>query len=188
MVETEPSPVAESELTKTERRLYVSFFDDLGISDEKQIAFLAMLLRNVFEASSKLDPHLAPHGAALHSSVSRMQVSDNPQDAPTHRGIRVVDRMGFFSDTNSNDERIVNIGLSFAYSHLEVDALAEANAMLLLVRQVQPTATAAAEENPNGGETAALTRAGQGGGGRNTDGGRWGRRRYGRRVGGAAPD
>jgi len=169
MVEPEPSPVAEPELTKTERRLYVSFFDNLGISDEKQIAFLATLLRNVFEASSKLDSHLAPHGAALHSAVSRMQVSDNPRDAPTHRWIRVVDRLGFFSDTNSHAERIVNVGLSFAYRHLEVDALAEANAMLL--RQVQPAATAAAEENPDGGATAALTRAGQGGGGGSTGGG-----------------
>jgi len=144
----------EPEMSKAERRLYVSFFENLGISDDKQTVFLAALLRNVFEASSKLDSHLAPHGASLHSAVSRMQVSDNPREAPTHRWIRVVDRLGFFSDSNAHAERIVNVGLSFAYRHMEVDALAEANAILL--GNVQTTA----DQTTDGDEIVVLPRGG----------------------------
>jgi len=173
MAGLEPRKSKDAELSKTERRLNVSFFENLGISDDKQTAFLSTLLRNVFEASAKLDAHLAPHGAALHSAVSRMQVSDNPREAPIHRWIRVVDRLGFFSDSNSHAERIVNVGLSFAYRHLEVDALAQANAMLL--SQVQVTAADAEEgarrvegvivTSTDGGNGVAVGGAGDGSGG-----------------------
>jgi len=144
--EQQPSQVNEPKLSKAERRLYVSFFENLGIADEKQTVFLSTLLRNVFEASSKLDSHLAPHGASLHSAVSRMQVSDNPREAPTHRWIRVVDRLGFFSDDNLHAERIINIGMAFAYRHLEVDALAKANAMML--RTARPAPQHTEDEDP----------------------------------------
>jgi len=155
--------MADAELSSTERRLYVSFLENLGIFDDKQNVFLASLLRNVFEASFQLDFHLAPHGAALHSAVSRMQVSENPQEAPTHRWIRVVDRLGFFSDNNSHAERVVNVGLAFAYRHLEVDAVAKSNALLLA--KAQPTAAHAVDEDdcpklPPGGTVVASTRAG----------------------------
>ena len=129
----EPPPAATSqpEMTKTERRLYISFFENLGIADDKATAFLATLLRNVFEASSKLDAHLAPHGACLHSAVSRMQVSENPREAPTHRWIRLVDRIGLFSDNDAHAVRIINLALSFAWRHVELDAIAKANALIL---------------------------------------------------------
>jgi len=155
----------EPELSTAERRLYVSFFENLGISDEKQTFFLSTLLRNVFEASAKLDLHLAPHGASLHSAISRMQVSVNPQEAPTHRWIRVVDRLGFFSDSNSHAERIVNIGLAYAYRHLEVDALAGANAILMSKVQATTPQTVDGDEVvllPVGGVNVAETSGGAG--------------------------
>jgi len=99
------------------------------------MTFLFLFLRNLYDAASKLDLHLAPYGTALHCAVSRMVVSTNPQEAPTHRWIRVVDRLGFFTDARS-PERICNLSLAFAYRHLEADALAEANALLL--RKSQP--------------------------------------------------
>jgi len=165
--------MAVAELSSTELRLYVSFFEILGISDDKQNVFLASLLRNVFEASSKLDFHLAPHGAALHSAVSRMQVSENPREAPTHHWIRFVDRLGFFSDSNAHAERIVNVGLAFAYGHLEVDALAKSNSKLLA--KAQPAAAHAVDEDdcpklPEGGTVVASTRAGEKDGSGGTDG------------------
>jgi len=131
-----------------EQRLYLKFFEHLGISEKKKMVFLCSLLRNLYDAASKLDLHLAPYSAALHCAVSRMVVSDNPQEAPTHRWIRVVDRLGFFTDANRHSERIVNLGLAFAYRHLEADALAEANALLLR------KAHAAASQNDDEGEGA----------------------------------
>jgi len=114
-----------------EHHLFVEFFEHLGIDDEAKLGFLSTLLRNAFDSISKLDMHLAPYGAALHCAVSRMVVSKNPREAPCHRWIRVVDRLGFFADGNDHAERIVNVGLAYAYRHLELDALARANAVLL---------------------------------------------------------
>jgi len=156
----EPSTnAAEPGTNAAERRLYVQFFQHLGITEQKNMTFLCSLLRNLYDAASKLDLHLAPYGAALHCAVSRMVVSTNPQEAPTHRWIRVVDRLGFFTDANSHSERIVNLGLAFAYRHLEADALAEANALLLRKsqpasnQQVAPTAGAL----PRGGAVVSTT-------------------------------
>jgi len=120
-----------AEVTRAERRIYSQFFEHLGISDNHQTAFLCTLLRNVYESTSKLDSHLAPHGASIHSAVSRMLVSDNPREAPCHRWIRVFDRMGFFADDDRHAERVVNCGLAYAYRYMEADALVEANAVLL---------------------------------------------------------
>lgn len=47
-----------------------------------------------------------------------MVVSENPREPPSHRWIRVLDRLGFFSDGDKHAERIVNIGMSFAYRQL----------------------------------------------------------------------
>ena len=126
---TEEVDVAE--VTAVERRVYSQFFEHLGISDDNQTTFLCTLLRNVYDSTSKLDAHLAPHGASIHSAVSRMFVSDNPREAPCHRWIRVYDRMGFFADDDRHAERVVNCGLAYAYRFMEADALAEANAVLL---------------------------------------------------------
>ena len=126
---TEEVDVAE--VTAVERRVYSQFFEHLGISDDNQTTFLCTLLRNVYDSTSKLDAHLAPHGASIHSAVSRMLVSDNPREAPCHHWIRVYDRMGFFADDDRHAERVVNCGLAYAYRFMEADALAEANAVLL---------------------------------------------------------
>ncbi|OSX75829.1 hypothetical protein BU14_0219s0029 [Porphyra umbilicalis] len=122
-----------------EQRLYLQFFEHLDITEQKKLPFLCSLLRNLYDAASKLDLHLAPYGAALHCAVSRMVVSVNPEEAPTHHWIRVVDRLEFFTDANTHSERIVNLGLAYAYRHLEADALAEASALLL--RKAQPAAS-----------------------------------------------
>ncbi|GAB0496772.1 hypothetical protein MMPV_008088 [Pyropia vietnamensis] len=114
-----------------EQRLYVQFFHQLDRTDQKKPPFLCVLLQSLYDAATKMDLHLAPYGAALHCAVSRMVVSANPEEAPTHRWNRVVDRLRLFADANAHSERIVNIGLAYAYRHLEADALAEANALLL---------------------------------------------------------
>jgi len=131
--------VMDPVIRTTEERLYLKFYEHLGIMEPKKMTFLCSLLRNLYDAASKLDLHLAPYGASLHCAVSRMVVSANPQEAPTHRWIRVVDRLGFFTDADRHSERIVNLGLAFAYRHLEADALAEASA--LLMRKAQAVAT-----------------------------------------------
>jgi len=153
-VEPPSTAAAQPEMSKTERRLYINFFENLGINDDKATAFLATLLRNVFEASSKLDAHLAPHGACLHSAVSRMQVSENPRDAPTHRWIRLVDRIGLFSDNDAHAVRIMNLALSFAWRHVELDAIAKANALIL--GEMQQTVDVAVATN----KVAAIPRGG----------------------------
>jgi len=80
----------------SDRHLFLQFFNHLGIEDEVQLVFLSTMLRNVFDTTSKLDRHLAKYGASLHCAVSRMVVSKNPREAPSHRWIRVLDRLGFF--------------------------------------------------------------------------------------------
>jgi len=136
-----------------EQRLYLKFFEHLGISEQKKLPFLFTLLRNLYDAASKLDLHLSPYGATLHCAVSRMVASDNPEEVPTHRWIWVFDRLGFFTDANTHSELIVNLGLAYAYRHLEANALAEANALLL--RKAQPSAglkeAPVVEDVPRGG-------------------------------------
>jgi len=126
---------AAAGLSTADRLMYQQFFEHLGISDTKQLSFLAKTLHTAYEAMFKLDVNLAPYGASLHCAVSRMIVPTNPEEAPTHRWIRVLDRLGFFADGDEHAERIVNVGLSFAYRHLEVDALVGANMALLEKRR-----------------------------------------------------
>lgn len=118
-------------MSAAEQQLYLQFLQHLGIPDDTKTGFLASLLRNVFDACTKLDTHLSPYGATVHSAVSRLVVPDNPRDAPSYRWIRVVDRIGFFSDDDAHAVRLVNVGLSYAYRVLEADAMAVANAALL---------------------------------------------------------
>lgn len=151
---------------------YVLFLESLGIVDGEVVSFLAPLLRDLYRTAAKLDKYLEPHGAAFHSAISRLQTTDNPMDIPTHCWIRVVDRLGFFTDHDAHAQRIVNIGLSFAYRHKQVDALAGINALALN----QDNASSGRERgdgHPRGDTTAA---AGKGVGARGPD------------VNGAAPD
>lgn len=157
-------------MSRAERQLYLQFFHHLGIMDDQKTGFLASLLRNVFDACSKLDMHLAPHGAAVHAAVSRMVVPTNPRDAPSYRWIRVVDRVGYFSDADSHAVRLVNMGLSYAYRFLEADAVAASNATLLDQTQQAAaclTASAAAVKSNGrvrtGGVEVAVKKKGDGG-------------------------
>jgi len=135
---------------------YVEFFDVLGITDAVKVSYLSTLLRLFYEAATKLDMHLAPHGASLHSAVSRIITSANPTEAPRHRWIRVVDRLGFFTDKDLHAQRVVNVGLSYAYRNLQLNALTEDNALLLQSRSTGRTAprtngTPGGEHVPLGG-------------------------------------
>jgi len=123
---------------------YVEFFRSLGLTNNNKVAFLARQLQTFYDIAITLDEHLSPAGAALHTAISRMCLPDNPLHAPQHRWIRVHDRLGFFSDEDEHSSRIVNIGLSYAYRHKELDALAEANALQL--ERLRLTA------KPSGGE------------------------------------
>ena len=140
---------------------YTQFFRELGITDLQKTSYLARLLEEFYELGAKLDEHLAPTGAVLHAAVSRMCRGENPMDPPHHRWIRIHDRLGFFADQDDHESRIINIGLSFAYRHKELDALPEANALRLEqlrldgVRRQDPTKLArlspGADEVPDGG-------------------------------------
>lgn len=123
--------MADEDVSVAENQLYLQFFKHLGITDELKTGFLAPMLRNVFDASSKLDSHLAPYGATVHMAVSRLLVSDNPRNASCYRWIRIVDRVGLFADDDAHAVRLINIGLSYAYRFVEADALAVASAALL---------------------------------------------------------
>jgi len=46
-----------------------------------------------------------------------------------NRSIRIIDRIGFFSDEDEHASRVVNRGLSFAYRKKELDAAAKAIAL-----------------------------------------------------------
>jgi len=129
---------------------YVQFFRKLGILDAQKGIFLASLLRGFREAALRLDTHLAPLGASVHAAVSRMYAADNPNDLPQHRWIRVVDRSGFFTDTDEHARRVINIGLSFAYRHMELDALAADHAVLLREYRLKGTAAAAERAESQG--------------------------------------
>lgn len=109
----------------------MEFFEVLGITNASNVAYLSTLWRILYEAAIKLDAHLAPHAASLHSAVSRNYSSGSPNEPPRYRWIRVVDGLGFFSDKDNNAERIFNIGLSFPYRHLGLIAIGEDNAVLL---------------------------------------------------------
>jgi len=103
---------------------YALFLESLEITERAKVALLANLLRDVYEASTKLDLHLEPHGASFHSALSRVLTTDNPHDVRSLFCIRVVDRMGFFTDDDTYAKRIVNVGLAFAYRHKQLDTLA----------------------------------------------------------------
>jgi len=112
-------------------RDFVQFFRDLDITDKNKIPFLAGLLRNFLDAAAKLDAHLVVYSASVHAAVSRMVPPASPYELPHHLWIRVHDRLGFFHDLDKHAQRLVNIGLSYAYRHMEIDALAVANAKVL---------------------------------------------------------
>jgi len=110
---------------------YVRFFQSLSIGDAQKEVFLGRLLQEFFSVAVKLDGHLAPVGATLHVAVSRMCEADNPTQAPQHRWIRVIDRLGFFGDEDDHASRVINVGLSYAYRHKELDVMSEATALRL---------------------------------------------------------
>jgi len=113
-------------------RDYIQFFVDLGIEDDHKDVFLAGLLRNYHIAAAKLDKHLAGYSAAVHAAVSRLAPATGAHDAPEHLWIRVHDRLGFFHDEDRHAQRVVNVGMAFAYRHLEMNALAATNAQVLV--------------------------------------------------------
>jgi len=71
-------------------------FRSFGIGDSTMVAFLARVLEAFHEVAMKLEEHLAPTIAILHAAISSMCEGDNLMDAPQHRWIRIVDRIGFF--------------------------------------------------------------------------------------------
>jgi len=111
-------------------RDFVQFFRDLNITDSTKVPFLAGLLRNFRDAAAKLDSHLSVYLELVHTAVSRMITSLSPFEMPQPLWIRVHDRLGFFHD-DEEQKRFVNIGLAYAYRHLEMDALAVPNAKVL---------------------------------------------------------
>jgi len=128
---------------------YLEFFRSLGLTNNTKVAFLGRQLQTFYEIATTLDEHLSPTGAALHTAISRMCLPDNPLHAPHHRWIRVHDRLGFFSDEDEHSSRIVNVGLSYAYRHKELDALADANALQLeRLRLKAPLSGAGAPPSP----------------------------------------
>jgi len=135
---------------------YKQFFRELGLADHQKTTYLARLLEGFFELGAKLDEHLAPTGAVLHAAISRMCEGENPMDPPHHRWIRVHDRLGFFADEDEHASRIVNIGLSFAYRHKELEALSAVSALRLEQLHLDNTraqvpAGASTDEVPDGG-------------------------------------
>lgn len=123
-------------------REYIQFFRDLGMGDAKKVAFLAGLLRDFRLAASRLDNHLFGFSAAVDWAVSRLRSPTNPSGSAEHLWIRVHDRLGFLRDDDSRAQRLINIGMAFAYHHLEMDSMAVANARLLkdMERMVKTTA------------------------------------------------
>jgi len=110
---------------------YVQFFADLGISDLQKRVFLGGLLRTFRDAAAKLDMHLGGYSSAVHAAVSRLSAPPNPRESPEHLWRRVHDRLGFFHDENQHAQRLVNVGMSWAYWHLEMNAICLASAQLL---------------------------------------------------------
>lgn len=141
---------------------YVVFLESLGITDSVKLPFLAQLLSDMYQAASKLDSHLEPHGASLHSAISRLTTTENPEDVPAHCWIRALHRLGLFSDRDAHAQRFVNIGLSYAYRHKQVDTLAKVNTVALQdgpEREVVADADAGEKAAPGG--IAALSHAGE---------------------------
>lgn len=109
----------------------IQFFRDLGMGDAKKVAFFAGLLRDFRKSDARLDSHLVGYKCSVHAAVSRLLSPSNPQASPEHVWIRVHDRLGFFIDNDGHAHRIINVGLAFAYRHLEMDAIAVSNAKML---------------------------------------------------------
>jgi len=147
----------------TQLKEYNLFLQSLGITDREKVSFLSPLLRDLYRTAAKLDKYLEPHGAAFHSAISRLLTTDNPTDVPTHCWIRVVDRLGFFTDHDAHAQRIVNIGLSFAYRHKQVDALAGINALALDQAKSAP-AQGLKNDVPHGGVLLAVGKGADAGG------------------------
>lgn len=120
-----------ADMEKDVVRDYIQFFVDLGINDEQKGVFLAGLLRSYHLAAAKLDKHLVGYSAAVHAAVSRLAPATSVHDTPEHLWSRVHDRIGFFHDEDRHAQRIVNVGMAFAYRHLELNALASANAQVI---------------------------------------------------------
>lgn len=109
--------------------VYTRFFMSLGVGDVSKDNKLAGLLQLLHDTASQLDGHLAPVGASMHVAVSRMCEADNPLSPAQLRWIRVMDRLGFFCDTDDHACRTVNIGMLYAYGHQEFGALPAADAL-----------------------------------------------------------
>lgn len=110
---------------------YVRFFQTLSILDVQKVQILARHLHSLYDQTTKLDRQLAPTGAVIHIAVSRMCEAENALAAPQHRWIREFDLLGFFSDALDHACRIVDIGLSYAYRHKELNVLTTTNALRL---------------------------------------------------------
>lgn len=129
---------------------YLLFFQSLGILEPHTLHVLARLLQSFYDVPTKLDAHLDPVGASLQAAISRMCEADNPSEAPQHRWIRVFDRLGLFSDTDDHACRVINIGLSYAYRHQELNALTAANAIMLQDLRLSATPPAGALATKDG--------------------------------------
>lgn len=101
------------------------------MGDAKKVAFLAGLLRDFRLAASRLDVHLVDYSAAVHATVSRLRSPTSPEASAEHLWIRVHDRLGFFHDDDPHAKRLINIGMAYAYRHLEMDSMAVANARII---------------------------------------------------------
>lgn len=110
---------------------FMIFIQALGIDEQPKVLKLARLLRSFNDVAMQLDSHLAPVGASLHAAVSRMCESANPTAPPQYGWIRVVNRLGFFPDSDGHASRVINIGLSYAYRHMELNNLTTENALRL---------------------------------------------------------
>jgi len=111
---------------------YIQLFVELEIDDKHKDVFLAGLLRNYHAAAAKLDEHLACYSAAVHAAESRFAHAASVDDAPDQLRIRVHDQLLSFQDADRHAQRVVNVGVAFAYRHLELNAMAAANAQVLL--------------------------------------------------------
>lgn len=114
---------------------FLRFFETLGVAEPLKVQTLARLLRSFHHVAAQLDAQLALVGASLHSALSRMVNTESPLAPPQYRWIRVVDRLGFFNDSDLYAGRLVSNGMSYAYRHNELDVLAAANALRLIDRR-----------------------------------------------------
>lgn len=112
-------------------REYTQFFRGLGMGDAKKVAFLAGMLRDFRNTAARLDSHLVGYSFSVRAAVSRLHSPTSPQAPPEHIRIRVHDSLGFFSDDDVHANRTINIGMSFASRHLEMDAIATSTEKVL---------------------------------------------------------